>query len=148
MPLGSTTYYFSSLDELLGAVADLLYDECLTRGAAVLEAADPGPYSTPEAAGVITSAILPSDDAGHILTYYEQLLGAARHPAVAQAWRSARPRLEQVVRDAMALAQCSDVASPGVLLAVVDGAVISALSEGRHDILRFASGLVAELLTP
>lgn len=145
VPLGSTTYYFSSLDDLLGAVATALYDEWLGRGAGVVENVGTGSLTGADAAALLVKAILPSTDHGEILAYYEQLLGAARHQAVAEAWRNARPRIEHLVSTVLSLADLGD-RNASLALAVVDGAVVSALSEGRQDVPEFVTRLVREHL--
>lgn len=146
VPLGSTTYYFSSLDDLLGAVAALMIEECLVRGAALSEAAEPGRYPTTQAADLLTRAILPAEEYGRVLGYYEQLLGSARHPAVASVLNEARPRLERMVDDVLATTGLAGRVPAGLVLAVVDGAALGALSEGRSDITAFVTGMVASLL--
>lgn len=145
VPLGSTTYYFNSLDDLLGAVATAIYDECLDRGAAIIEGAGSGPLSSRDAAALLVQALLPSADYAEILSYYEQLLGAARHPAVAAAWRQARPRVERLVSDVLLLAGRQEM-DASLTLAVLDGAVVSALSEGRSDVVEFVTELGAKHL--
>ena len=143
VPLGSTTYYFSSLDELLGAVAGAMVDECLDRGSAVVSAAQPGTYSPKEAAALVTEAVLPGDE--RILGYYEPLLSAARHPAVASALGQARPRLMAMVSRALDTTGYAGRVSADLVLAVVDGAALSALSEGRPDVRVFVTDVTAEL---
>ncbi len=143
VPLGSTTYYFGSLDELLGAVAGALVDECLDRGSAVVAAAPPGPYSPESAAALVAEAVLPGDE--RILGYYEQLLSAVRHPAVASALGNARPRLIAMVSDALDTTGYAGHMSADLALAAVDGAALSALSEGRPDVRGFVAEITAEL---
>jgi DNA-binding transcriptional regulator YbjK len=147
VPLGSTTYYFSSLDDLLGAVADVMVTECLARGAEVTATAPAGDYSPRDAARLLTAAILPGDAAPRILSYYEQLLSAARYEAVAVVLGRSRPQLEQMVADVLAKTGFADRVSPALALASVDGAALSALSEGHPDVPGFVRGIVTELLS-
>lgn len=148
VPLGSTTYYFSSLDDLLGAVAGAMVDQCLARGADLIDAAPDGTYDADRAAELLARAVLPGQDYSRVLCYYEQLLGSARHPAVASALGESRPRLERMVARALDKTGYAGVVSPSLVLAVVDGAALSALSEGRRDVVGFAAAVVTELLTP
>ena len=147
VPLGSTTYYFASLDDLLGAVAATMVDECLTRGVAVVAAAPDGPYSPRAAADLLARTVLPGDRYARVLSYYEQLLAAARHPAVAIALRRARPALEGVVTEAWVKVGGADRISPALALAAIDGAALGALSEGRQDIVAFVTDVAEGLLS-
>ena len=149
VPLGSTTYYFGSLDDLLGAVAGAMVDQCLTRSTEVIGAAsENGAYSADRAAELLARAVLPGEDYFRMLCYYEQLLAAARYPAVATALGDSRPRLERMVAHALDKTGYAGTVSPSLLLAVVDGAALSALSEGRRDVVSFVTAAVRELLTP
>lgn len=147
VPLGSTTYYFTSLEDLLGAVADEMVSECLVRGGRLTEAAPAGRYSAEDAADLITRAVLPAETAPRVLCYYEQLLSAARYPAVAAVLQRSRPQLERMVGQALATTGFDGAASAGLVLSVVDGAALGALSEGRDDIVAFVAAAVTELLT-
>lgn len=148
VPLGSTTYYFRSLDDLLGEVAGELVNECQIRATEVVRTAPPGPFQPDQAAELLARAVLPGEDFPRVLSYYEQLLSAARHPAVAAALSAARPRLEQMVRQALTKTGYAEAVSSDLTLAVVDGAALSALSEGRSDVVGFVAEIVTELLRP
>lgn len=146
VPLGSTTYYFASLDDLLGSVADVMVRECLDHGTAVTREAQPGPYTASEAAALLTRAVLPGEEPARVLCYYEQLLSAARHPAVAAVLHRQRPRLERMVAGVLGKTSHAGRFSPSLVLAVVDGAALSALSEGRSDVSALVAGRLSELL--
>lgn len=142
LSLSATTYYYSGLDDLAAAAGEALVGEWVahaeqvrSRVAGALPPADP--------AAVVVEAVLPPGDDAAVLAHYEQLLAAGRVPALAAALGAGRARLDAVVAE---LLRDLGVAGPGaaLVLAVVDGAVVSAVSEGRpvrgtaRDLLRAA----------
>ncbi len=129
LPLASVSYYFPHLDDLLGLGTERLTGSWLRHGREVAEARQ-GTGSA-AAARTVTGALLPSDDPAALLARYEQLLAAARIPEVAAALAGFRPALEQLITDILDGCQVEAPVSPGTILAVVDGAVVGALSEGR-----------------
>lgn len=147
VPLGSTTYYFSCLDDLLGEAAAASLESWVAHGAEVIANAGPGPYDPGPAAELVVRALLPGTDYATVLCYYEQILGSARHPAVAEVLRSGRSRLEGMIAEALDTTGFAGRFSAGLALGVVDGAVLSALSEGRRDVAGFATDLLAELFS-
>lgn len=147
VPLGSTTYYFSCLDDLLGEAAGASLESWIAHGGEVIATAGPGPYDPAAAADLIVRALLPGTDHATVLSYYEQLLGSARQPAVADVLRTGRSGFEGMITEALDTTGFAGRVSAGLVLGVVDGAALSALAEGRSDVVGFASGLLAELLT-
>lgn len=146
VPLGSTTYYFGCLDDLLGEAAALTLERWVEHGQQIIATAEPA-TDVSQSAALVVRALLPGEDYATILCYYEQILGSARHPAVADVFRAGRPRLERVIADALDAIGFTGWVSPGLVLSVVDGAVLGALSEGRAEVVEFAAGMVAELLS-
>lgn len=80
-------------------------------------------------AGVVVEAVLPPGDDAAVRAHYEQLLGAGRVPALAAALGDGRARLDAVL--AALLVELRSPVPAAVALAVVDGAVVAAVSEGR-----------------
>ena len=68
-----------------------------------------------------------------VLTRYEQLLAAARNPVTAAALAALRPELSAVVSDVLTSTGVRCPVSPDVLIAVIDGAAVGALSENADD---------------
>jgi DNA-binding transcriptional regulator YbjK len=145
VPLGSTTYYFASLDDLRAAAASALAQRWVRRMARAADAVREGTYDPAEAARRIARVVLPGDRRA-VLSEYEQLLAAARHPAVATVLREMRPAFVQVIDDLLIRTGWAGRVRSDVVLAVLDGAAVSALSEGRADVREFGAGLLAELL--
>ena len=75
----------------------------------------------------ILSATLPSDQA--LIGHYAQLISAGDFAPVARAYRTGRSRLNAAV--ARVLAHLRIDLTADLAIAVVDGAAVSALSEGR-----------------
>lgn len=170
LSLSATTYYFSGLDDLAAAAGSALVAEWVAhaeavrarvaaggRGAAGPAPAVPDTDADPDLdpAAVVVEAVLPPGDDAAVLAHYEQLLAAGRVPALAAALGAGRARLDAVVADLLLdlLPGTSPSAPPGaadlpgaaVVLAVVDGAVVSAVSEGR-PVRATARDLVAAVL--
>ena len=129
--LSATTYYFRDLAELVGAGAELISDLWAEQAEWVAERAETraaqGPVPTAEAAGLLCEALLPP--AAGVRGHYEQLAAAGRSPEVAAAYRAGRLRLDAAITRVLAAAGSS--CPPELALAVVDGAAVAALSEGR-----------------
>lgn len=149
VPLGSTTYYFGSLDDLRAAAVGLLVDQWIEHGNALAAELDPAPARRPNvevAARMLVRAVLPDTTPDGLLAQYELLIGAVRQPVVAAVLRGARPRLTGMLAELIARLGCADWITPDLVLAVVDGAVVSALSEGRDDVMEYAVGLLVTAL--
>lgn len=140
--LSATTYYFSGLEELLAEAGRVNIARWSSRAERVAEAAerDPVPESIDEVIDVILSATLPADV--ELLGHYLELVAAGESAPVRAAYRTGRDRLNAAVTRVlrrMGLPWTADMA-----IAVVDGASVSAISEGR-DVRETASGLLREL---
>lgn len=138
--LSSTTYYFSGLPDLLGAAAGLIAARWSDRAEAVRDAL-PEEVDRRRCVRAVLDALLPPS--GEVRGHYLQLLGAGGDPDVARAYRSGRTRLEAAVADI--LARSATTCPAALAVAVVDGAVVSALSEGR-DVRNTAAGLLGRVL--
>lgn len=129
--LSATTYYFASLDELAAAAGSALADAWAEHARAVVARA---PAVTvrddPEtAAGVLADAVLPPGDDTEVRSHYEHLLGAGRHPALAAAFAGGRSVVDGVLAELVA--RVGAPTSAAVTIALVDGAVVTALTERR-----------------
>ncbi|MFD1506472.1 TetR family transcriptional regulator [Georgenia yuyongxinii] len=160
--LSATTYYFSGIDELLEAAgahlvgrwaeqAERVRDDHRTTAdraavgardrASDLDAAEARGARRADVVGAVLAALLPPD--GEVRGHYQQLLMAGASPALARAYQAGRGRLDAAISDLLARAGS---ACPGPLaVAVVDGAVVSALSEGR-DVRKTATDLLRHVV--
>lgn len=148
VPLAATTYYFTGLDELLGEAGTLIAERWARHTRRVAGAvADPRtkPASLPAEARaeLLVDAVLPSGGSGEYRGFYENLVQAGRHETLGRAYAAGRGLLDDAV--AQLLATLDVRVSPQVLVAVVDGAAVSALSENRNT-RELAVALVTDLV--
>jgi TetR/AcrR family transcriptional regulator, regulator of biofilm formation and stress response len=150
VPLAATTYYFSGLDELLAAAGQRIVKDWTERAQAIGQSvadavADGGVDSLTirSRALLLVDAVLPPGDHGELLGFYEHVVSAGRSPVLAAAFAQGRGELDVVI-DAL-LAQLGARVSAVLLIAVVDGAAVTALCEGRN-VRDLAVDCVAELL--
>ena len=97
--LSATTYYFASLDDLAAAAGRALADEWAAHARAVLAAAPAVTVQQDAAAAarLLVDAVLPAGDDAQVRSYYEHLLGAGRHPALATAFAAGRDAVDAVL---------------------------------------------------
>lgn len=128
VPLGSTTYHFSGLDDLRRAAADRIADADIARMAGLIADLDHRRRSADAVARIVVQAVVPAG-AHELVTWYERYARAARAPVLAAAARrtnlAAIDTVDAVLR---ASYRAHSVAAP-VVLAVVDGAVLGALAD-------------------
>lgn len=141
--LSATTYYFADLDELATAAGTLLARGWAAHAATVLAGLTDDPAARPGLDAVV-DAVLPPGDDDAVRAHYEHLLGSGRHQALAHAFAQGRAEVDAVV--ARVVHAVGLELPPAVAVALVDGAVVTALSEGRpvrptaHDLLVAAVG--------
>ena len=127
--LSATTYYFSGLDDLLREAGRVNIARWASRAEQVAESTESNPVPTGETGVIdtILAATLPTDE--EMLGHYLQLVAAGESPPVRRAYRTGRDRLNAAVTRVL---QTLGVPwSADLIIAVVDGACVSALSEGR-----------------
>lgn len=129
--LSATTYYFDNLNDLLNQAGMLLmtrWAEQAETVAAQAAAGRPEPTEDPQhrAARLLVAAVLPP---GGVPGHYQQLVAAHHRAALTAAYREGRRRLDAALTTL--LSEVGSDLDPNLVLAVIDGAVVSALSEGR-----------------
>ncbi|PJI94998.1 TetR/AcrR family transcriptional regulator [Luteimicrobium subarcticum] len=128
VPLAATTYYFSGLDELVEAAGRLLVSRWTAHTREVAERTDLP--DTPEGrAERIVDALGPSGDDAAVRGFYEHLVVAGRSDVLGRTYAATRTQLDDTVRDL--LDRLGLDLSPQLVIAVVDGAALTGLSEGR-----------------
>lgn len=138
VPLGATTYYFSSREDLLQQAFDRLGQRWLARATAHLEPL-PRELDRHQAADAIVAVMTATSgdrDAGvnDLLVMYERYLEAGRYPALRTAVAAYDGRLAALVEEIVRRAGLSpDPTVTRLLLAVADGVMISALAHGEHE---------------
>lgn len=165
VPLAATTYYFASLDDLVGAAGSRLAERWAVHADAVLAAvtaevaADltaevraeltaevtagatagvaevlgrPGSVaavlSLERRCAVLVDAVLPAGGPLAVRGHYEHLVSAGRDDTLAAAYAAGRAGLDEAVTQIVDLLDIP--VGPEIVVAVVDGAAVSALSEG------------------
>lgn len=126
--VSATTYYFGSLDELAAAAGAALAEAWADHARAVLAAA-PTNLSGDRAAATLVDAVLPPGDDAQVRNQYEHLLSAGRRAALATAFAAGRAVVDEVLESLVARVGAPTTAP--VTIALVDGAVVTALTEGR-----------------
>jgi TetR/AcrR family transcriptional regulator, regulator of biofilm formation and stress response len=116
--LSATTYYFTDLDELVAAAGSALADDWAAHARASVRA------KVAPAAALVDAVLPPGDDAA-VRGHYEHLVGAGRVPALATAYAAGRADLDAAIAE-LGLRWPAEA-----LVALVDGAAVAALSEGR-----------------
>lgn len=142
--LSATTYYFSGLEELLAEAGSLNIATWASRAERVATEveADPPPSDIDSTVAVLLRACLPASTA--LENHYLQLVAASQAPAVARAYREGRVRLDAAVQRILDVLRWPVEAT--LVIAVVDGSAVAAISEGR-DVRETARGLLVRALT-
>lgn len=141
--LSATTYYFDGLDDLLGEAGRVNIARWASRAEAVAEDVEASPVPTSRAAEIeiVLAAGLPADE--EPLGHYLQLVAAGTAEPVARAYRTGRHRLNGAI--SRVLKHVGSSSSAELVIAVIDGAAVSALSEGR-DIRETAHAMLDQVL--
>lgn len=141
--LSAMTYYFVNAEELLeeaGRVNIAMWAERAERVAERVET-EPPPVGRDRAIELVLSATLPAQ--APLLGHYLQLVAAGSSTPVARAYATGRARLNQAVGRVLAVVGIRIPAE--VIIAIVDGAAVTALSEGR-DVVTTARSLLEQAL--
>lgn len=138
LPLASTTYYFSSLDDLIAAAVEQEAQQELDAGRQRLRELTDAHRSTEAAIELMLDLLLGtrSRDGGAepVLLRYERLVGSPRRPYLAPLMRELAAQLHDLL--AAILARCGvEVGRERMLelIMLVDGAVVNALIESDPD---------------
>ena len=140
--LSATTYYFKGLDDLLyqaGLINIAIWASRAEHVADKVEALE----QIPPLSGrldLVLQATLPQE--GPYLGHYIQLISAGAVAPVEQAYHQGRQRLNAAV--GRLLERLGAVVDPDLVIAVVDGAAVTALSEGR-DVHATAADLLGKI---
>ncbi|MDO4244148.1 MAG: TetR family transcriptional regulator [Actinomyces sp.] len=141
--LSATTYYFDGLDDLLYQAGQVNIGLWASRAEAVADLVE-SLHELPDLHGrieLLLQATLPAE--GPYRGHYVQLISAGAAVAVGQAYRHGRQRLNAAV--ARVLQHLGSTLRPEIVIAIVDGAAVSALSEGR-DVRATAADLLGTVV--
>lgn len=134
LPLAAVSYYFPQLDDLLAAAVDVVLAGWVEHGEAVAaELIAGGRVGIDAAATDITRAILPPGPASAVGHRYQHLLAAAGSPVTAAAMARLRDTLQALVNGILRATEVRSGLSADAIVALVDGAAVGAIAEGRPD---------------
>lgn len=141
----SVGYYFDSVTELLQEAGQHNIQMWAQRAE---RAADAAEQLTPEecrrqCVDLLIKACLPEDSTVPA-AHYAQLIAAADSEAVTQAYQKGRVALDAAID--RILERAAVPMTPRLVVAIVDGAAVAALSEG-YDVHEMATNLLTEVVT-
>jgi DNA-binding transcriptional regulator YbjK/rhodanese-related sulfurtransferase len=134
VPLAATTYYFCSLDDLVGAALASLADTWLAGAQAAADRLPDRLDDAPVLAQAVVDVVLggAGQDDGTVLTMYERFLQAGRSPHLRSVVTAYGARLDALLLEVLRRSSPSaDEAAVRRVLAALDGTVLRALAEGR-----------------
>ncbi|MDA3629191.1 TetR family transcriptional regulator [Saccharopolyspora oryzae] len=151
LPLASTTYYFSSLDDLVSAAVEYEGRHELEVGRARLDELAEQPRSTDAVIELLLDLLLGIDSrdggADVVLLRYERLVGSPRRPYLAPLMRELSAELHDLLAEIFARSGM-EVGRDRLLelIALVDGAVVNALIASNPDPRGAARGMLRSQL--
>lgn len=137
-PLASTTYYFSSLDDLVSAAVEHEGRQELEVGRSRLEELDDAERSADAVIELVLDLLLGvrsrHGGAEPVLLRYERLVGSPRRPYLAPLMRELAGELHELLAEIFRRSGM-DIGHERMLelIALVDGAVVNALIESDPD---------------
>ena len=138
LPLASTTYYFSSLEELVTAAVERTGRDELAEVREQLDALPAGELGTADLIELILDHLIGRESREHgleaALLRFERLVGAGRRPYLAPLMRKMRDEFEALLAEILARSGRSlGPVAVRDLVSLVDGALVSALIEADPD---------------
>lgn len=127
----STLYYFDSISELLSEAGKYNIDQWATRAENVARKAEEmsPQQARSQAVELLLGACLPRCENNEYFAHYSQLLAAGVSIEVTSAYRQGRQRLDQAVSRILEIVSWN-IPAP-LAIALIDGAAVAAISEGR-----------------
>lgn len=152
LPLASTTYYFESLEDLIARAVEFSGNaelDAMRRRVGEVTHRRRGTEATVDL--VLDLLVGPEhsddDDRGQLIARYERSVASARHPELREVQLRLRAQLDELLADV--LRRSDRVVRPEQtrrLVAVVDGAVVTALGEPDPQPRRMARGALLEVI--
>ncbi len=152
LPLASTTYYFESLEDLIARAVEFSGNaelEAMRRRIGEVSHRRRGAEATVELVLDLLIGTGGQDEGarGQLIARYERTVASARHPELREVQQRLRAQLDELLADVL---RRSDrvVRSEQLrrLVAVVDGAVVAALTERDPQPRRMARGALLEVI--
>lgn len=127
--VSATTYYFGTLEDLAVAAGGAMVQAWAAHARAAVHDGQRVADDPRAAAVLVADAILPPGEDAEIRSHYEHLLAAGRQAALAEAFAAGRAEVDAAVEQLVQLVGAPT--SAALTVALVDGAVVSALTERR-----------------
>ena len=128
LPLASTTYYFSSLDELVAKAVEYIGTGEAAQLRSRVQALPRRRRSTGATANLLLDLLAGEPTSEHLSSRYERYIACARHPALRGVERRLlQQRVDAVVEAVGRSGRLARVDMITALVCAVDGAVVSAL---------------------
>ncbi len=128
LPLASTTYYFSSLDELIAKAVEYIGVAEADALRARVRKLPRRRRSTGATANLLLDLLAGEPTSEQLISRYERYIACARHPALRGLERRLlQQRVDAVVEAVGRSGRCARVDMVTALVCAVDGAVVSAL---------------------
>lgn len=129
VPLGATTYYFATLDDLRRAAADRIAGRELDRMERAAAAVRPRRRSARTTAAAVVDLLTPGGRAD-VVAWYERYVRSAREPLLRERARAVNRAARRHVAAVLDRSGWTGAVPADIVLALVDGAVVGALVEG------------------
>ena len=149
LPLASTTYYFESLEDLIARAVEFSGNaelEAMRRRVGEVSHRRRGAEATVD---LVLDLLIGPDEGtrGQLIARYERSVASARHPELREVQLRLRAQLDDLLADVLRRSDRS-VRQEQLrrLVAVVDGAVVAALSEIEPEPRRMARGALLEVI--
>ncbi len=131
VPLAATTYYFNGLDDLIGAAGERIAEGWAEHARTIRDKVNTDHRGDMRrVATYLVDAVLPPGGLPEIRGFYEHLVSAGRYETLSLAYAKGRGKLDAMIGDICAALNVA--INPRLVVAITDGAVVSALSEGRE----------------
>lgn len=128
LPLASTTYYFSSLDDLIAKAVEYIGFTEAEKLRARVQKLPRRRRSTGATANLLLDLLAGEPTSEQLIARYERYIACARHPALRGVERRLlQQRVDAVVEAVGRSGRCARVDLITALVCAVDGAVVSAL---------------------
>ncbi|MEC3955339.1 TetR family transcriptional regulator [Nocardia sp. CDC153] len=152
LPLASTTYYFESLEDLIARAVEFSGNaelESMRRRVGEVTHRRRGAEATVELVlDLLVGPEIPDEDArGQLIARYERSVASARHPELREVQLRLRAQLDELLLDVLRRSDRVVRAEQARrLVAVVDGAVVTALGELDPQPRRMARAALLEII--
>ncbi|MTE11254.1 TetR/AcrR family transcriptional regulator [Nocardia aurantiaca] len=152
LPLASTTYYFESLEDLIARAVEFSGNaelEAMRRRVGEVTHRRRGAEATVELVlDLLVGPEIQDEDArGQLIARYERSVASARHPELREVQLRLRAQLDELLTDVLRRSdRVVRAEQTRRLVAVVDGAVVTALGELDPQPRRMARGALLEII--